>query len=90
MPTTRYGHYADVFDYSLLQPMQEFSKSLSKVSRIWSDIATALTKLDAFYIVINSDAGPTILEIVKPRVIHQWGVVQTGAQEYINTVSGRP
>ncbi len=77
----------DMFDYSLLTPMQEIAQNLSKVSLIWSDIATALTKLDAFYTVLNGPTGPTILEIVKPQVIGQWGVVNTNVQDYINTVS---
>ncbi|KAF8341736.1 hypothetical protein F5887DRAFT_380707 [Amanita rubescens] len=72
---------------ALLTPMQEIAQNLSKVSLIWSDIATALTKLDAFYTVLNGQTGPTILEIVKPQVIAQWGVVNNNVQEYINTVS---
>ncbi len=82
MPTG-YGHYADMFDYSLLAPMEEIGQDLSKVSQIWSDIATALTVLDAFYTVLNGPTGPTILETVKPIVINEW----TNVQKYIDTVS---
>ena len=82
-----YGHYVDTFDYRLLPPMQEIAQDLSKVSQIWSDIATALTVLDAFYAVMNGQTGPIIFETVKPQVIHQWGVVYTSVQEYIDTVS---
>lgn len=83
----RYGRYAYILDYSLLTPMQEIAQNLSKVSLIWSDIATALTKLDAFHTVLNGPTGPTILEIVKPQIIIQWGVVNTNVQEYIHTVA---
>jgi len=67
--------------------MLEIAQDLSKVSQIWSDIATALTVLDAFYTVLNGPAGPTVLENVKPQVINQWEVVRTSVQEYIDTVS---
>jgi len=67
--------------------MEEIGQDLSKVSQIWSDIATALTTLDAFYAVLNGPTGPMVFEVVKPQVIQQWNVVQTAAQEYIDTVS---
>jgi hypothetical protein len=76
-----------MFDYSLLVPMQEIAQNLSKVSLIWSDIATALTKLDAFYTVLNGPTGPIILDIVKPQVIILWKGVSTSVQDYINTVA---
>jgi hypothetical protein len=79
-----------MFDYSLLNPMEEISQDLSKVSQIWSDIATALTVLDAFYTVMNGPTGPTLFETVKPLVIDQWEVVKTNVQKYIDTVTGRP
>jgi prefoldin subunit 5 len=72
---------------ALLTPMQEIAQNLSQVSLIWSDIATALTKLDAFYKVLNGPTGPAILDLVKPQVIIQWGVVNTNVQNYINTVA---
>ncbi|KAF8326917.1 hypothetical protein F5887DRAFT_1288843 [Amanita rubescens] len=72
---------------ALLTPMQEIAQNLSKVSLIWSDITTALTKLDTFYKVLNGPTGPSILDFVKPQVIIQWGVVNTSVQDYINTVA---
>ncbi|KAF8337656.1 hypothetical protein F5887DRAFT_1160992 [Amanita rubescens] len=72
---------------ALLPPMEEIGQDLSKVSQIWSDIATALTTLDAFYQVMNGPTGPIIFENVKPQVIYQWGVVETNVKEYIDTVS---
>jgi len=72
---------------ALLTPMQEIAQNLSKVSLIWSDIATALAKLDLFYKVLNGPTGPDTLDLVKPKAIIQWEVVNSNVQEYINTVA---
>ncbi|EGO29888.1 hypothetical protein SERLADRAFT_413192 [Serpula lacrymans var. lacrymans S7.9] len=73
--------------FDILPIMDGISLSLSRVSLVWSDITTALTTLDGFYLVLNGATGPLILAALKPGVINNWKLVSEGVEKYIETVS---
>lgn len=63
------------------------AESLSSISRIWANIATALSNLDTFYNVLNRPTGPVVLNALRPQIINNWVAVQSAVEEYIETVS---
>ncbi|KJA22828.1 hypothetical protein HYPSUDRAFT_185891 [Hypholoma sublateritium FD-334 SS-4] len=71
----------------LLPYVTGIAASLSSISLIWSDIATALSLLDTFYGVLNGPTGTLVLNALRPKIISNWVVVQEACDKYIKTVS---
>ncbi|PCH35842.1 hypothetical protein WOLCODRAFT_28164 [Wolfiporia cocos MD-104 SS10] len=72
---------------SLLPYMTNIAKSLSQVSQIWSDIATALTTLNNFYAVLGGPTGSIILDTLRPTIIESWKTVSASVKAYIDAVA---
>ncbi|KJA22822.1 hypothetical protein HYPSUDRAFT_185885 [Hypholoma sublateritium FD-334 SS-4] len=71
----------------LLPYVTDIAASLSSISLIWSDIATALSNLDAFYRVLNGPTGPIVLNALRPQIISNWVAVEAAVVKYIQEVS---
>lgn len=83
--------YNDIcYFHSLLPSAAIVAKSLSSISCIWSDIATALTSLNDFYKILNGPTGLILLNFLRPRIIANWEAVQGAVDKYIKVVTKDP
>jgi hypothetical protein len=73
----------------LLPYVGSVTKSLSSISVFWSDIlTTALTVLmSGFDTILNSPAGPILLNTLRPTIIKNWVVVREAVDQYIQVVT---